>query len=113
MKKILIIWTIIAVILVGGLTYIGFNIKKQNKPYTDLEINLEKLAVSLVGEKPSIINETNKLTIEDFENNSYEINMNVGNDKCDGYVIVEKKLSFYKYSAYISCNNYVTNGYNK
>ena len=31
MKKILYVWIAVAVLLVGGLTFIGFNIKKQYK----------------------------------------------------------------------------------
>ena len=110
MKKIMIIWGVVAVILVAGLTTLGFKIKAQNKPYRDLEQELEKQAIALIGEKPSLAG-IKKVTLEDFANNNYEINMNVNNDKCDGYVMVEQSMSFYKYTAYIKCGKYTTHGY--
>ena len=113
MKKVLIIWIPIAVVLVGALTYIGFSIKNQNAPYKKLEKELEKQAIALIGEKPAILSNGNKLEINDFINNGYSINMVVGKDTCDGYVIVTKTLSIYKYTPYIKCNNYTTNGYKK
>jgi len=111
MKKILIVWVLVAVILVGGLTFLGFKIKEQNKPYRTLENKLEETAIGLIGEKPNILNSSNKITLEDFTNNGYEINMTVNGDKCDGYVVASKTMSFYKYTAYIKCSNYTTAGY--
>ena len=112
MKKIMIVWAFIAVVLVGGLTYLGLNIKKQNEPYKNLEAQLEKQAIALVGEKPSLLKSNSKLTIEDLKNNGYEINSIINGDVCDGYVLISQNLNFYKYESYIKCPNYMTKGYN-
>ena len=37
MKKILIIWSGIAILLVSGLTYIGYNLQNKNKDFYKLE----------------------------------------------------------------------------
>ena len=49
MKKILYVWIAVAVLLVGGLTFIGFNIKKQDKPYTDYEKKTSICSPKLYG----------------------------------------------------------------
>ena len=112
MKKILIVWTFVAVFLISGLTFIGLNIKKQNAPYVKFEKELENAAMALIGEKPTYLNSSNKITIEDLKNNNYEINMYVNNDTCtDGYVIVQNNRGIYKYTGYIKCNKYTSHGY--
>ena len=113
MKKIMIIWGIITFALVGGLTVYGFTVKKENAPYQELEKTLRKKAEALVGENPSILNETKTITYDIFKENNYEINMIVNSDKCDGYVIVNKQMNAFKYEPYINCSKYHTNGYNK
>ncbi len=113
MKKTMIIWGIIAVILVGGLTIVGIKITKHDKPYKELEYNLKRQAESLIGEYPSLINTMNKITIEDFTNNNYKIDLKVNNEVCDGYVMVEKRGNFYNYIPYIKCSNYQTKGFDK
>lgn len=113
MKKIIIIWAVISITLVGFLTYIGFAIKKQNEPYKKLEKDLEKTAIALIGEKPSILDDGNIIDMNTFVNNGYNINMTVGTDLCDGYVYVNKVLSIYQYVPYIKCQKYTTNGYKK
>ena len=40
MKKILYVWIALAIILVGGLTFIGVKVKSQNAPYTEIEKEL-------------------------------------------------------------------------
>ncbi len=112
MKKILIVWSFVAVFLICGLTYIGLHIKKQNEPYQKLEKELEKQAMSLIGEKPIYGENNSKITIEDFKNNNYEIELKTKNDNClDGYVLIEKSMGFLKYTGYIKCKNYTTHGY--
>lgn len=114
MKKILGIWIIVAVILIAGLTFLGFHIKKQNEPYKKLEKELEKQAISLIGEKPSYLPGGGKLTLIDLSNNNYYVDMKVNNDVCsDGYIIVTKNMGLYNYKGYIKCNNYTTHGYKK
>lgn len=112
MKKRLVIWIVVAIILVGGLTVLGFLIKKKNSPYRALEKELEKQAIALVGEKPSYAQSISKLTVQDLENNNYKVEMKVNDDVCsDGYVVVTKNMGFLDYKGYIKCHNYTTHGY--
>ena len=114
MKKILVIMGFVVVVLVGGLTFLGFRIKNQNEPYKKLENELEKQAIALIGEKPNYLPNGGKLTLADLTNNNYEVNMNVNGDVCsDGYIIVSKNMGFLDYKGYIKCNNYTTHGYKK
>ena len=114
MKKRLIIWSFFSIILVGGLTVLGFLVKKQNLPYKNLEEELEKQAMALVGEKPTYFQSTNKLSLQDLENNNYKIEMKVNDDKCvDGYIIIDRKMGILSYKAYITCSKYTTHGYKK
>lgn len=39
-EKILYVWIALAIILVGGLTFIGVKVKSQNAPYTEIEKEL-------------------------------------------------------------------------
>lgn len=113
MKKILILWIFVAIFAFGGLTYLGFQIKKENEPYHQLEKDLEKKAVALAGEKPSYLQANARITIDDLNLNGYNVNKSVKGDTCDGYVLIEQSMSFYKYTSYIKCSKYTTAGYKK
>ncbi len=114
MKKVMWIWGIVVVILIGGLTFLGFHIKKQNEPYKKLEKELEKQAIALIGEKPNYLPGGGVLTLIDLSNNNYRVDMKVNNDICDdGYIVVTKNMGLYSYKGYIKCNNYTTHGYKK
>lgn len=113
MKKLLVVWIILAVIAVGGLTFLGFQITKQNEPYRKLEAELEKQANALVGAEPNLIYGGSKITIETLTEKGYPINQVVNDDYCYGYVIIEQNMNFYKYVPYIKCNKYKTVGYDK
>ena len=111
MKKMLVLWGIVAIFAVGGITYIGLNMKKENVPYYELEKELEKQAIALVGEKPTMAYNGNKITIDMFKENNYNINMLINSDVCDGYVVLEQNMGIYKYHPYIKCSKYTTSGY--
>lgn len=114
MKKIFVLWTIIAVILVGALTIIGINIKKQNAPYQELEETIKFKAESLIGANPSLIKELNyKITIEELNKNGYDVTPVVNNDTCTGYVNIKQQGNVLKYEPFITCQNYETKGYTK
>ena len=51
MKKNMIIWLILIVILVGGLTIIGLKIKNENKEYKTLEQKMTDVAKAYYREK--------------------------------------------------------------
>ena len=111
MKNILVKWSFMAIFLVLALTCMGLFIKKQNAPYIKLERELKDKASHLIGEYPALLKDDNKITLEEFDNYNYDINMEVNHDKCDGYIIVNKNMGILKYKSYIKCNKYTTHGY--
>lgn len=113
MKKKYVIMIIAFIILFGIVIFIIIKNNQKYKPYNDLEAELESQAIALIGATPSLAGTTNVLTLKDFESYGYTINAKVNNDTCDGYVKIENQMYFYKYSAYIKCNNYTTKGYQK
>lgn len=115
MKKIYILWGFIIVLLLSVVTYLGFNIVNKNKEYKTLEDNMEQVVSKYLGQ---YINEypssgSKRVNITDVINNGYEIDMNVNDDDCDGYVVVKKVSIAYEYDGYIKCNNYTTKDYSE
>lgn len=111
MKKILYVWITIAVILVGGLTFIGIKIKNQNSPYTEVEKELVFAAQSYMGqyisEMPSsqtTISYKKLLETGLIKENEYD---------CDGYVFIKKNLATFDYKAYIKCDKYTTKDFDE
>ena len=112
MKKVLIVWIIIAVLLVGGLTIIGFKIKKQNKPYKDLEEKLQIAAEGYIGYYPNLLTSNEiRITNDELIDHDYSKKLNVNGQLCQGYVIVNKNMGMIEYDPYIKCKNYTTKGY--
>ena len=113
MKKMIIIWVILAVGLVGTLTFIGLQFQEDIKEYRGYESDIKESAqiymeinkpILDVGESLQI--DTNKLIKENFLETK-----EVGEDICDGYVIITKKYDKLEYSSFIKCEDYTTDGY--
>ena len=112
MKKILIIWTVFAVLLVGTLTTVGFAIKKQNKEYRSLEEKIKFEAQRYYGVKPVELKAGAYISITELKNDGYEINNVINGDTCTGYVLITSQMSLIKYNPYLKCEKYTTKGYN-
>ncbi len=112
MKKILTIWIIVAVILVGTLTTFGIMIKNQDKDYKNLENKIQFEAQSYYGAKPIELKDGAYISISDLKKEGYEINTSVNGDTCTGYVLITSQMSLLKYNPYLKCEKYTTNGYN-
>ena len=97
MKKILIIWTVFAVLLVGTLTTLGFAIKKQNKEYRSLQEKIKFEAQSYYGVKPVELKDGAYISITELKNNGYEINNVINGDTCTRYVLTTSQMSLIKY----------------
>ena len=113
MKNIYFIWVFIIVLILGTVTFLGLNITKRNEKYRNLESDMESIVGKYLGEH---LNEYPKSGSKRFElsyiiEQGYNIDLNVNNDICDGYVMVSKESVSYSYDAYIKCNDYVTKGY--
>ena len=66
MKKNMIIWLILILILVGGLTIIGLKIKNENKEYKTLEKKMTDVAKAYYGEKPGLLKNNETISIQDL-----------------------------------------------
>ncbi len=110
MKKITIIWTLTLIVIVGGLTFIGFKIKSENKDNvleSALITQTEKYLGLYVGKYPKL-NENIKITYEELQEEGYDAELGVN---CTGYVIIENNNGEYEYDAFVKCPNYTTDGY--
>ena len=110
MKKITIVWTITLIIIIGGLTVIGFKIK-ENKIDNIMEKSLveetEKYLGLYTNLYPTLGNFT-KITYEELVDKEYTPVLDKG---CTGYVIVKNTNMGFTYKGYIKCPEYVTEGY--
>lgn len=113
MKKMMIVWFIIAVSLVGILTFIGFQYQKSINKYKTLENDLVESADIYI--KNSEINlksgESIKITSKKLIENKFIDSLNIDDEDCEGYVIVKKSLHNYDFKAYIKCEKYTTPEY--
>ena len=100
MKKILYVWIALAIILVGGLTFIGVKVKSQNAPYTEIEKELVFAAQSYMGQFISEM-PASQTTI------SYKKLLDIG------YVFIKKNLATFDYKAYIKCDKYTTKDFDE
>ena len=113
MKKILITWIIISLILVGGLTYLGINIKLKNKDYYQLEDKLREAAQDYYAQYPNELPANNKIiTVERLIITNFLNELKYKGETCNGYVIVKKNYLSHKYLSYLKCPNYQTKKYN-
>lgn len=112
MKKMMLIWGIIAFSLVGILTFIGITYNKKSEKYRDYEDKLIDACEKYVelyflypteGEL-----KVNQNTLSD--EGLFKIEK-VNNNACEGYVLVSKNGLVYEYDAYIDCDVYKTKGY--
>lgn len=112
MKKITIIWTITLVIIVTGLTIVGFKIKNENINNI-MEEELMKQAEKYLGLYPTLyppLGETATFSAEMLKDEGYDAKLE---DGCVGYVVVENKNSGFSYKAYVKCPDYTTEGYSE
>lgn len=109
MKKMIIAWILIAVILFGSLLTIGIVNTKKFESYKVLESDLVEAAkgyIELTDKK--ITAKTVKITENDLEKKRILPNMEVDGDLCSGYINVSNTLNGLEYKAVINCDKYKT-----
>lgn len=112
MKKITIIWTITLVVIVAGLTVIGFKIKEENINEI-MEESVVEQAKKYLGMYPGLfptLGKTIKLDAEKMKSEGYDSELE---DGCTGYALVENKNVGFTYKGYIKCEEYTTKGYSE
>lgn len=113
MKKILIIWTIVALMLVTGLTFLGMNINSKNREYYDLEKQLTEAAQDYYSQYPNELPASKAvITAEKLSETNFINELKYKNEVCKGYVVIEKNYLNHGYSSYIKCSKYQTKNYN-
>ncbi len=112
MKRIAIVWTITLLIIVAGLTVIGFKIKKDN--IGDLsEDALVEQTKKYLGYYTNLYPTKGKsitLTYEKLKDEGYDAKLE---DDCTGYVVIENTDMGFTYKAYVDCPEYRTKGYSE
>ena len=111
-NKLFTAWGILVVLVVTGLTILGFMLKKNLNHYDDLEKKLLDSGIKYIDIKflyPEG-NDIVKITSKELIDNNYLDNLNYEDDTCVGYVTVKLK-KVYQYKSYIKCKNYITKGY--
>ena len=111
MKKNMVIWLILIVILVGGLTIIGLKIKNENKEYKTFEKKMTDVAKAYYGEKPGLLKNNETISIQDLSDYDNTLTNKVNEEECNGYVKTTSNMGIFEYKAYIKCNEYTTKGY--
>ncbi len=113
MKKMYILWGMIVVGLFTLLLIFGFSYKNKVAVYKDLEQKLVKAEMRYIDEKFLYPDEKQSLKTEAslLIEGGYLTNLEVNDEKCDGYAIISKNKTVFDYKAYIKCPKYKTKGY--
>ena len=114
MRKMSILWGFIVIVLVAGLSFLGFTYKYKSKKYKDLENKLVEIAKKYTATDFNYPKGNNSVivTYEELKEKKLINELKVNNNKCDGYV----EITFdgvTKYKAFIDCKNYKTHNYDK
>lgn len=114
LKKISILWGILAVLLFAFLTTMGFIYKNRTQKYKDLEEDLVKATKKYTATDFNFpVNGQNiVITLDELKDTGLIKELRVENKKCNGYVIVSFN-NVTDYKAYINCEKYKTHGYEK
>lgn len=111
MKVISVVWGFILVLLVIGLTVIGFVYKHESKVYKEYEELLVKQATSYVEDHSLYPDESLKITDDEMLEGGYLETTYVNGHDCSSYVMVLKNGKSYSFDSFVQCGNYKTKGY--
>lgn len=113
MKKMIITWVVLLILLVGTLTFIGYRYSDSRKIYYTLENDIIEAGDTYlkVNEMTLGVNDKIKLTTKQLKDADFLTNSLIDEEICKGYIIIEKTLKNYNFDAYIKCAEYTTNGY--
>ena len=113
MHYISVIWGIIMLLLVLGLTIIAIIYKKETKEYKAFESALEEKTREYIETNGLYPNDNVTYSVEELlEKKVVETNI-VKDKKCEGYVEIENNNQSFTYQAYVKCGTYKTLGYKK
>jgi len=116
MKKISYIWGFLLVLLVVGLTIIGFIYKNKSSDYKKLEDQLVESAKKYVDAKFLYPDDkaSMKISFEDMKNDGFIEELKKDDENvCDGYVLVSNNGMVFQYKGFVKCPKYTTKDYEK
>lgn len=113
MHYISVIWGIIMLLLVLGLTIIAIIYKKETEEYKAFESTLEEKTQEYIEANGLYPDDKATYSVEELlEEKVVETNI-VKDKKCEGYVEIENNNQSFSYQAYVKCGTYKTLGYKK
>ncbi len=113
MHTIGIVWGVIFIIVLGGLTIMGFVYKNKVVPYKELEQKLKDIAIQYVEKKVGYSDSDMKVTGEELVEEGLIEELKVNDSSCEGYVMLKKVQEHYEQNSFIKCEKYKTKGYDK
>ncbi len=114
MKRISIIWGIVALLLFTSLTVIGLMYKSKTEKYKNFErVLVEATKTYTATDFNFPVNGENiVIKMSELEEANLLSTTKVEDHECSGYVIVSFK-NVTEYKAYVSCDKYTTHGFEK
>ena len=111
-NQLFIVWGVLVVLIVDGLTVLGLMMKSKFNEYDVIEKKLLDSGIKYIDIKflyPEG-NDVVKVTSDELIQNGYLDELKYNDNICTGYVTVRLE-KVYQYKAYIKCGNYTTKGY--
>ena len=110
-KILFVIWAIIVLIIIGLLTTLGFILENRYEKYHDLEEKLIQVANEYAYDHLFLEEGEQKyVDAQELVLFNYLDSLEVEDDVCTGYVVIDRE-NVYLIEAYISCDDYTTDGY--
>lgn len=101
----------VATYYISGL-YASLDLREENHSYKNLEDRLETAASRYISDNDLEVNGTYKISYGTLKSEGYiDTLKDINKDLCGGYVIISQVEEVLNYDGYISCNDYVTDGY--
>ena len=108
-----IVWGVVFVLILVGLTIIGFVYKNKVIPYKELEQKLKDTAIQYVEKRSGYSNSDMMVTAEELVEEGFIEELKVNDSPCEGYVLFKKVQEHHEHRSYIKCEKYKTKGYDK
>ncbi len=110
MKKMMLAWMFLVVLLVGGLLFIGVRFKDSIREYEILEIDMNESANAFLKLREINLNpgESMKISANELIESGLLKSMEVGSDTCEGYVFVKKQGKNMNIESKIKCSQYTS-----
>lgn len=106
-------WIIVMILLVGGLTFIGWQNIQRNGRYFELEKSLRLAAESYFNNYTERLSGESIVSKETLIYEEFLGNIDEELTSCIGYVIATPRVRSHLFKSYVKCENYTTRGFNQ